>query len=375
MQIGTNVGVVEDIGLRSTKIRTLDKGVLGGRLADHFGSRRTFLFTVAVWSLAAAAHAFTRGLGSLCAARALLGIGEGGFYPSAVRAATEWFAPHQRAKPISLFLCGISVGTLLTPPLAGGLALIYGWRAAFLILGAAGLILLIPWIILQRQIHTVYGKKDPAPEDIETIAGPEVRLRTALTSRHYWFAVLARTSTDQGWFFYLFWLSGYFQEVRGFTLGMIAMLLWIPFLAADAGSIAGGWLSSWLLARGWTLNRARKTVLIPCALLGTLGAFTPLAGPHWLALALVSVALFGHLGWSSNIHTVITEISPARHVSVLYGIAGATSTIAAAVSQPFTGKIVDAAGYTPAFFVAGCAYLVAILMLQLGGPIQPITEP
>lgn len=349
--------------------------ILGGRLADLFGSRRTFLVTVVVWSTAAMAHALARGLGGLCAARALLGIGEGGFYPAAVRAAAEWFAVRDRAKPIGLFLCGISVGTLLTPPVAASLTIVYGWRAAFLALGALGLVLVIPWLALHRKIEAAYGVRDPAPAYSQGFESMEpVRLRTALTSRRYWCAVLARTSTDLAWFFYLFWLSGYFQEVRGFSLGMVAALLWIPFLAADFGSVGGAWLSSGLLGRGWSLNRARKTVLIPSALLGALGAVTPLAGPDWLALLMVSIALIGHLSWSSNIHTVITEISPARHVAILYGIAGATATVAAALTQPVIGRIVDAAGYTPAFLAAGGAYLMGIVMLQLAGRIEPIGE-
>ena len=149
-------------------------------------------------------------------------------------------------------------------------------------------------------------------------------------------------------------------------------LLWIPYFAAGAGSLAGAWLSSALMHRGWRLNPARKTVLLPSAALGALGAFSYFAADYTAAIAIVAVALFGHQSWSSNLHTAISEISPPEHVAVLYGMTGAAGTLMGALTQLAIGPIVDAAGYRPVFVGAGLIYVAAALLLTAAGRIEEI---
>jgi len=343
--------------------------VLGGRLSDWFGYRRTVLWSITVWSVANMLHGAVQGLRGLCVFRAMLGVGEGGFYPAAIQCATVWFPPQKRAKVIGLLLAGLSVGTLLTPPVAAWILIHYGWRAAFVATGAAGLLLLPPWLWLHR------GRRAKPTEPgvpVEPAGEASIRLADVFRSSKYWCILAARSMSDAAWYFYLFWMPGYFQDVRAFDPAMVGRFLWIPYFSAGAGAIVGAWISSRLMRAGASSDRARKTVLFPSAALASLGTFVFLAPDPPAALALASLALFAHQSWSSNLHTAITEISPRAHVSVLYGVTGAAGTLAGAVAQPLIGRVVDTQGYGPAFAAAGLAYVAAIVLLGRAGKIEPI---
>ncbi len=203
--------------------------ILGGRLADRYGYRRMFPINIAFWSLACILHSLARGLGSLCLFRGLLGVGEGGYYPSAIRGTSELFGPEERAKPVGVLISGLSVGALITPPIVAWITFHYGWRAAFAATGAAGLLLIPLWELVQR------GTASLAPARPQDSRGS---LWAILAHRKHLCLLLARAVTDAVWTFYLFWMPGYFQEGRGFDLRAVGMLLWIPFLCADAGALA-----------------------------------------------------------------------------------------------------------------------------------------
>lgn len=348
--------------------------VIGGRIADRLGSRRTFTFTLLVWSAAAAAHALVRGIGSLAACRAVLGVGEGGYYPAAVRGAAEWFEPERRAKAVGLILSAISVGTLLTPPVVAWIALRSGWRAAFLLTGTVGLLLLPPWLLLHRSIHREFGTPDPGPgldaaAPRSGAADPDERagLWQALRSRRYLCLLAGRACSDSAWYFYLFWMPGYFQDARHLGLAEVGQLLWIPFFAAGIGALFGAWAGTALIARGWELGRSRRTMLIASAAAAASGAGAIAAPEHLSAIAIVSLALFGHTSWSSNMHTAITEAAPARHLAVLYGMTGAAGTLGGVVMQSAVGRIVDAGGYGWAFVLSSLLYLAAIACVACAG--------
>ena len=391
--------------------------ILGGRLADRLGYRGAFALTVAFWSLACMAHAFVQGLRSLALCRALLGIGEGGFYPAAMRGAAQWFPPESRAKAVGLILSALCVGSLLTPPVVAWIALHYGWRASFLVIGALGLLLLPPWLLLHRRIDQGCGAGDPCavsrrgeedyaaghPDAVsvphplplggeggpqpafssagEGVGGVPTRVTPAeddpsltevLKTRKYWCVLGSRASGDAAWYFYLFWTSGYFQDVRRFDLGAVGRYLWIPFLCAGLGALSGAWASSALIRRGLGLDRSRKTILFVSLALCVVGASACFAPAAYWALALVSLALFGHQSFGSNIHTVITEITPPSHVSVLYGITGAAGTLLGAASQLAIGRVIDVFGYKPAFVWAGGMAVLAAMMLYAAGTIERI---
>ena len=351
--------------------------ILGGRIADRLGYRGAFALTVAFWSIACMAHALVQGLRSLALCRAILGMGEGGFYPAAMRGAAQWFPPESRAKAVGIILSALCVGSLLTPPLVAWITIHYGWRASFLVIGALGLLLLPPWLLLHRHIHRVCGAGDPTlsekrERETGASAEDELSLSEVLKTRKYWCVLAARASTDAAWYFYLFWIPGYFQDVRRFDLATVGRFLWIPFFCAGVGALTGAWASSALIRRGLGLDRSRKTILFASASFCVVGASACFAPTAYLALALVSLALFGHQSYGSNIHTVITEITPPRHVAVLYGITGAAGTLLGAAAQLAIGPVIDLFGYKPAFVWAGGMAVLAAIFLLAAGTIERI---
>ena len=349
--------------------------VAGGRLADRAGCRRTITITTLFWSAAALSHALVTGLRTLSVARSLLGLGEAAFYPAAMRAAAGWFSSKDRAKAVGLFLSALSVGTLITPPIVSSVTGRFGWRASFLVTGSLGILLLPPWLWLHRRIRRAYGTADPEPAaeaEVQDVSKEQVPLARVLRTRKYWCALSARACSDGAWYFYLFWMPGYLQEVRGLSLRSVGRLLWIPYLAAGIGALVGAWASSTLIHRGFGLNHSRKGVLLPSAALSIIGTTCCIVPGDALVFFLLSVALFGHQSWSSNIHTVIIEIVPSTHVAVLYGVTGAAGTLVGAVAQLGIGPVVDAVGYGPVFVGVGLLYAMAAALVLGAGPIERI---
>jgi len=351
--------------------------ILGGRIADRLGYRRTFTLTLVFWSLATMAHTLVQGLRSLVVCQALLGMGEGSYYPAAMRGAARIFPPASRAKAVGTILSAISLGVLLAPPLVAWTTLRYGWRATFLLIGSLGFLLLPPWLWVHRQIQRAEGTHEPGPAEVDNPgagapADQEVTLAEVLKTRKYWCVLAARGCSDAAWYFYLFWIPGYFQEARGLSLARVGKYLWVPYFCSCLGPFAGAAASSALISRGVGLSRSRKTVLLASACLCVFSASAGFAPTMTLALALVSLALFSHQSWSANIHTVITEISPPKHVAVLYGMTGAAGTFIGAAAQLVIGPLIDLHGYKPAFVWAGGMYVLAAGLVISAGLLEPI---
>jgi ACS family hexuronate transporter-like MFS transporter len=350
---------------------------LGGRIADRLGYRRTFALTLVFWSFATAAHTFVQGLRSLIFCQAALGIGEGSYYPAAMRGAAELFPPASRAKAVGTILSAISLGLLVTPPSVAWVTLHYGWRATFLLFGVLGSLLVPPWLWLHRQLQRKQGKAGAAPWEARdagtgSLAEDEVTLREFLKARKYWCVLAARACSDSAWYFYLFWIPGYFQDSRGLSLYSVGRLLWVPYFCACIGPLAGAVASSTLIRKGWGLHRSRLTIMLAFATLCVLSASAGFAPATSLALALVSLALFSHQALSTNVHTVVTEISPPKHIAMLYGMTGAAGTFLGAVAQLVIGPLIDRHGYKPAFVWAGGMYLLAMGLLLSAGVLEPI---
>jgi ACS family hexuronate transporter-like MFS transporter len=351
--------------------------ILGGRIADRLGYRQTFTVAVIVWSFATMAQSFVQGLRGLFFCQALLGIGEGIYYPAAVRAAAELYPPASRAKAVGAILSAISLGMVVTPPLVAWTTLHSGWRLTFLLVGAFGLLMLLPpWFWVHRHDLGTEDASNSAPVEAchpaASVSSAEVTLGEVLRTRKYWLVIAARGCSDIAWFFYLFWIPAYFQEVRGLSLARVGKLLWIPYFCSFLGAFAGAAASSALIRKGWSVSRSRKTVLLAAAFLAAFGASAGFASRSTLALALVSLALFSHQTWSTNIHTTITEISPPKHVAILYGISGAGGTLVGAGAQLVIGRLIDLHGYKPAFVGAGGMYILAAALLVSAGMLEPI---
>ena len=347
----------------------------GGKFADWIGTRASFYITVVWWSIAASLHSLSRGLVSLAVYRFLLGLGEAGYFPSGIRAISEWFHPRDRGKAIGILLMGLSLGALLGPPVIAALTLKFGWRAMFLLTGALGFTLLIPWTILYRRPEAhpwvTPGERDYLVEVAAVPTGAEDRIpvRDFLRYRAVWTVIAARVLLDSTNYFFLFWMPDYLVRQRGFSMEMIGGLLWIPYLWSDVGMIAGGWTSSSLIRRGWSVGFARKVCMLGFVLLLPLGILVnTVSSPAWI-IVLLSVALFGFAGIAVNIQTVATDLAPSHSVGTLYGIAGFAGSVGAVFWQTLIGFLADRQEFATVFALVGFLP-VASALIMLTAPIE-----
>jgi ACS family hexuronate transporter-like MFS transporter len=353
-------------------------GLVGfGRIIDTLGTRIGYLLAVAWWSVSAAAHGLAGSALGFGLARFALGLGEGGNFPAAVKTVTEWFPRKERAFAIGLFNCGSNVGAIVTPLLVPWIALHLGWRWAFLLTGAVGLLWIVTWVALYRtpEAHPRISKAEL--EHIRSDAEepvPAVPWKRLLAYRQTWALVIARFLTDPVWWFYLYWVPKFLHSHHGLTLDKIGLPLVVIYLAADGGSIFGGWLSSAMIKRGWSVNRARKLAILACALMVTPMVFASGASETWVAVAVLSLATAGHQGWAANMFASISDMYPRHAVSSAVGIAGFGGSAGGMVIASATGFILQATGsYMPMFVWAAFSYLFVLGLIHVMIPrIEPI---
>jgi MFS transporter, ACS family, hexuronate transporter len=360
---------------------------VSGKLYDRIGTRLGFMVSVVVWSLAAMAHAFARGVVPLSACRFVLGLGEAGNWPGAAKAIAEWFPVRQRAFAMAIFNSGAALGSVAAPPLIVFLALTYGWQAAFLVTGALGFVWLALWWLFYRTpdehpwltaaehrlIRDGQKIRNGGGSVRETSPSSRVSWRELLRHRPVWGIVCARMLTDPVWWLYLTWLPLYLAQVRGFSLKDIALFAWVPFLAADAGSLLGGWLSGHLIARGWSVDRARKAVITGGATLMLAGAGAAFVSDPLAALALIGVVLFGFQVWINNVQTLPSDFFPSAAVASVAGLGGTGAGIGSMIFVFATGAVVDHFSYTPVLVTAALlAPAGTIALFALAGPIRPL---
>ena len=352
-------------------------GLLGaGRVMDRLGTRKGFAIAITVWSIAAMAHAaattaFTFGL-----ARAFLGFGEAANFPACIKTVAEWFPKKERAHATGIFNSGANIGAVIVPLIVPWMAERFGWQSAFVATGALGFVWLIFWLAIYHR-----------PEEHPTVSPRELGLiqsdppdRAAsypwlplLPKRETWAFAIGKGLTDPVWWFYLFWLPKYLQETFGLSLFQAIMPLLVLYNLTTVGSIGGGWLSSKLIDKGWTVNRARKTAMLICALGVVPVIYAPYCKNLWVVVALVGTALAAHQGWSANLFTTTSDMFPRSAVGSVVGIGGTMGAGASVVLQIATGYIVELTHtYLPLFIFGGCAYLVALAIFQ---SLSPKLEP
>jgi MFS transporter, ACS family, aldohexuronate transporter len=349
-------------------------GLLGmGRVLDRIGARRGFTLAIVVWSVAAMGHALARTVAGFSAARALLGLGESGNFPGAVKAVAEWFPKSERALATGIFNAGTNVGAVLAPLVVPWIALTWGWRWAFIATGAIGFVWLAFWL---PSYHTPEHHPRVSAAELLHIRGgvPEqataIPWRRLLGHRQTWAFVVGKSMTDPVWLFYLFWLPKFLDAHWGVRLSGLAAPLVVIYVVADVGSVAGGWLSSTLIARGWSVNRSRKTAMLTAALLIVPTMFAPAAGNLWTAVTIVSVAAAAHQWWSANLFTTVSDMFPRQAVASVTGIGGFGGAISAMLFQRATGYVLDAThgNYAIVFGACGLAYVSALLLFHLLAP-------
>jgi ACS family hexuronate transporter-like MFS transporter len=351
-----------------------------GRLFDRIGVRRGFAAAVIAWSLAAIGHAFARTTALFSAARALLGVAESANFPGAIKAVAEWFPKKERALATGIFNAGTNTGAIITPLLVPWIALTWGWQWAFIATGSLGFFWLVLWLAVYRSPESnrrvssdefAHIRSDPA--DPENARVPWIRL---LGFRQTWAVAAGKLLADPIWWFYLYWLPKFLDARYGIKLAQVALPLIVVYVVADVGSIGGGWLSSSLIKRGWTVNRARKTTMLAMALLIVPTVLAPLAGSMWTAVLVVSLAAAAHQAWSANVYTLASDMFPRAAVGSVVGIGAFAGGIGGWAFQRVTGRILEANGndYTPIFIVCGLAYVSAWTIIHLLAPrLEPAT--
>ncbi len=353
--------------------------VLGG-VIDRIGTRMGYAVSIIWWSIAAMLHALARTPLGFGIARFTLGLGEAGNFPTAIKAVAEWFPKKERAFATGIFNAGTNVGAVIAPLVVPVLAINFGWQWAFILTGAVGFLWVIAWLSYYRT-----PDKHPAVSDAELAyihsdpAEPVTRIawRRLFPHRQTWAFAAAKFMTDPIWWFYLFWLPLFLDERHGVTLTGLAAPLVVIYIVADIGSIGGGYLSAAFVKRGWSLNRARKTAMLICALCVVPTAFTPLVDSLWGAVALVSLAAAAHQGWSANVFTLTSDLFPRRAVGSVVGIGGFAGSMGGVLFQMAVGRYLEwsASNYVPVFLVCGFAYVAALVVVhRLVPKLEPVAD-
>lgn len=332
---------------------------VSGRVVDWVGERTGMAISIIWWSLATMMHSLAQGVLSLGIFRFVLGIGEPGNYPAALRATARWFSKSERGLPIAIYSSGSVVGAIAAPPLIIWLTLSYGWRIAFLLPGSIGLLWVIVWLMVYR-----LPKATPTPRD----AQPQ-RWVHLLRNRNVLAIVLARLIADPVWYFYLFWIPEYLKRERGMSLAEIGACAWIPFVAADLGGILGGLASDRLSRAGVPSALARRRVLIGSALIAPLGILTGVAGSAGIAIALICVVAFVCQCWFINTAAMASDVCRDDTVGSVQGLMGTAGSGGGILFTALVGFLVDHFSYVSVFALAGSMHMIAALVIWfLTGP-------
>jgi ACS family hexuronate transporter-like MFS transporter len=344
-----------------------------GKLIDRLGTRKGFSLAVLFWSLSAMAHAAAGSVFQFAAARFSLGIGEAGSFPASIKAVAEWFPKKERALATGLFNSGSNVGAIVTPLMVPWLTRQFGWRGAFIATGALGMIWIAAWLALYRRPEeskfVSANELSLIQSDPETMFATAVPWRAMLRLRQAWAVGAGKFFTDPIWFVYLFWMPDFLARNLKLDLNGMRLPLFVIYSGASVGSIAGGWFSSWLIRRGWSLNASRKTALLTCALAVTPIMLAARTGNAWVAVFLVAIAAGAHQGWSANIYTLASDMFPRGAVASVVGFATLLGAISGMFISKAVGYILQSTGsYVLVFLLAGTAYLVALIFVQLLAP-------
>ena len=351
--------------------------LLMGRVMDRIGVRAGYSISMAIWSLAAMAHALARTALGFGSARFALGVGEAGNFPAAIKAVAEWFPKKERALATGVFNSGTNLGAAMAPLFVLWIADRLGWQSAFISTGLLSFIPIVFWLRMYRR-----------PEEHPRLSSAELRYIQSdpqelpvkiawldlVPHRQTWAFIIGKFLTDPIWWFYLFWLSKFLAKEHGLSGTGLGLPLVVIYNAACVGSIAGGWLPARFLKAGWSLNRARKSAMLVCAL-----AVVPIIAAAqvrglWSAVFLISLAAAGHQGWSANVFTLVSDMFPQKAVASVVGIGGFGGAVGGMLIATLAGWVLQVSGsYLPMFFIAGSAYLVALLIVHLLAPrLEPV---
>ena len=343
--------------------------LIGGILLDVIGTRLGLTLAVIWWSIISMLTGLANSVSSFAAFRFLLGVGEGCNWPGASKTVAEWFPAKERGVAVAIFDSGSSVGGAIAALVVPWLAILLGWRYAFVQSGLLGFLWLAVWLRIYRPLDR--HPRVTAEERALITAGRDTAMTSAqkgvarwlslAKQPNVWGIVLGRSLTDPIWWFYIYWLPQYLSDARGFSLKQIAAFAWIPFVAADLGNFTGGLTSGFLIKRGLPVVRARKWVCVISSL--PILAGIPAATIHnpYAAVVLISFAVWGYASWSTMALTFPSDLFPLDVVASVTGVSGLGAGLAGALFTLLVGWLVDKFSYYPAFFLAGTVPLLATL--------------
>ena len=343
-----------------------------GKFVDWIGTKIGYAIALTGWSFAAIGHALANTVLGFGFARFTLGMFEAGNFPAAIKTVAEWFPKKERALATGLFNAGTNLGAIVAPLVVPWITLTWGWQEAFIFTGLIGLLWLALWFWLyekpeknKRLSEAEYKFILSDPADPPT----KIPWRTLFKYRGTWAFAVGKLLTDPAWWFYLYWIPSFLFKNYGITLNEIGLPLIIIYLMADVGSIGGGWLSSFFIKRGWSLNKGRKVTMLICALSVIPIFFASMVSSMWIAVALLSLATAAHQGWSANLFTTVSDIFPRKAVASVVGLGGTFGAIGGMFIATAAGFILEFTGsYQILFIIAGTLYLLALFIINLVVP-------
>ncbi len=385
--------------------------IFAGRFMDKFGTKIGFTAAIILWSIGALMHAWAVGVGEIAlpiltpiidgllsvvnaiitpfgfapwsivlsvsvagfiVARFVLGLGESGNFPAAIKTTAEWFPKKDRALSTGIFNAGTNVGALVTPLVVPILVAIWGWYEAFIVTGVLGFIWLAFWLVMYKRPdehprlsaeELAYIQSDPPEPTTKVPWGKLIRYRQT------WAFAVGKFLTDPIWWIYLFWVPDFLQRQHGLDLKSFGLPIAVIYIIADVGSVGGGYISSALIKRGYTVNRSRKTAMLICALAVVPIILASVTSSLWLGVILIGIAAAAHQGWSANLFTLTSDTFPKQAVGSVVGIGGMFGAIGGMVIAPLVGYILATSGsYVPIFIIAASAYLIALAIIHLLAP-------
>ncbi|MEO9966737.1 MAG: MFS transporter [Reichenbachiella sp.] len=359
---------------------------LSGKMFDKIGTRLGFVVSITVWGLATAIHAFARGVLTFSFFRVLLGLGEAGNWPGAVKSNAEWFPVKERAFAQGIFNSGAALGSIVAPPLIAIVWVMIGWKMTFVLLGLLGLIWIIPWWMMNKNVpakhpwitdeekeHILSGLSETSAADNK----PGLSMTEILSKRESWAVLVSRFFVEPIWWLFVGWMPIYLADVYGFNVKEIGFFAWVPYVGAALGSLSGGYFSGQLLIRGSSVDQARKkTILIGCVIMFLGLVATILAGDTALKfVAIVAFVLYGFQFVISNIQTIPSDLFSGKSVGSLAGLGGTVGIFSVIIMNFLVPVITERYSYTPIFIMIALFVPMCILSIYFfAKEIKPVDE-
>ncbi|WP_420580886.1 MFS transporter [Reichenbachiella sp.] len=359
---------------------------LSGKMFDKIGTRLGFVVSITVWGLATAVHAFARGVGSFSFFRVLLGLGEAGNWPGAVKSNAEWFPVKERAFAQGIFNSGAALGSIVAPPLIAIVWVMIGWKMTFVLLGLLGLVWIIPWWIMNKNVpgkhpwiteeekeHILSGLN----ETKEAEDKPGLSMMQILSKRESWAVLASRFFVEPIWWLFVGWMPIYLADVYGFNVKEIGFFAWVPYVGAALGSLSGGYYSGRLLINGASVDQARKkTIMVGCVIMFLGLVATILAGDTAVKfVAIVAFVLYGFQFVISNIQTIPSDLFSGKSVGSLAGLGGTVGIFSVIIMNFLVPVITEKFSYTPIFVMIALFVPLCILSIYFfAKEIKPVDQ-